>query len=344
MAEAKERLWFWDNAKALLIILVVVGHALDTVLDTPASYGINFSIYAFHMPLFIFIFGYFSKRALGGERFPWKRLRGYVLLYLAMRAAKLIILAATGNMTLPQLYLFSASDDTWYLMACALWCVLGYGLLHMRPVKPWILLSLSIGLAMLAGYDARVSDTLALSRVLVFLPYFLAGLLIPPDWVEKLRRPGFRWAALAVVICLAGLMLWQQAWFHPLRPLFTGRNPYQNVKAMPYAWGALYRLGSYALSGVLSAAVLLLCSNRRLPLVSRLGARTMQVYFWQMVVIAVLRGTGLLARLHGSVPLWFYITLFAAITFVLGLKPLGVPVGWLVNLRFRKETSHETSA
>ena len=50
----------YDNLKALLIFLVVFGHVLESV---PGEYRriIYLAIYTFHMPMFIYISGYFSK-------------------------------------------------------------------------------------------------------------------------------------------------------------------------------------------------------------------------------------------------------------------------------------------
>lgn len=61
----KQRLSYWDTLKGLLIILVVLGHC-----GTALSGGLLSAIYAFHMPLFIVVSGYFSKKQntnWGGE-------------------------------------------------------------------------------------------------------------------------------------------------------------------------------------------------------------------------------------------------------------------------------------
>lgn len=59
----KERIWYWDTVKFLMILFVVVGHVVGYI----ASYGredvmaINLFLYTVHMPMFIFIFGLFYK-------------------------------------------------------------------------------------------------------------------------------------------------------------------------------------------------------------------------------------------------------------------------------------------
>ena len=48
---------YWDTLKGLLILLVILGHC-----GTALSEGLLSVIYSFHMPLFVFISGYFSKK------------------------------------------------------------------------------------------------------------------------------------------------------------------------------------------------------------------------------------------------------------------------------------------
>ena len=64
MTQIKERDFFFDNARALLIFLVVFGHLLQpyTESDTFLT-SLYLTIYSFHMPCFLFISGYFAKKA-----------------------------------------------------------------------------------------------------------------------------------------------------------------------------------------------------------------------------------------------------------------------------------------
>lgn len=79
--KVKERSPLFDNMKMVLIILVVFGHALEEI-SLEHEYGIiRACIYSFHMPVFIFISGYFS----GGGTSEAKKLLlivGYLISYL----------------------------------------------------------------------------------------------------------------------------------------------------------------------------------------------------------------------------------------------------------------------
>ena len=58
----KERDYFFDNLKAVLIFLVVLGHFLLPIRGDNPLVVVKRLIYVFHMPLFVFISGYFAKK------------------------------------------------------------------------------------------------------------------------------------------------------------------------------------------------------------------------------------------------------------------------------------------
>jgi len=65
----KERDYLFDNIKGLLILLVVFGHMIESFAFKKST-SINvmyYAIYTFHMPIFIFISGYFSKKIIKEE-------------------------------------------------------------------------------------------------------------------------------------------------------------------------------------------------------------------------------------------------------------------------------------
>ena len=58
----KQREYFFDNAKFILIFLVVFGHFLRSFIEeSEIIYSLYKVIYTFHMPAFILISGFFAK-------------------------------------------------------------------------------------------------------------------------------------------------------------------------------------------------------------------------------------------------------------------------------------------
>src|ERR1051325_4149860 len=58
----RRRVPFWDNARYACIVLVVLGHAVQRLTyDSDIALAAYLALYAFHMPAFAIISGYFSK-------------------------------------------------------------------------------------------------------------------------------------------------------------------------------------------------------------------------------------------------------------------------------------------
>ncbi|MDR1928145.1 MAG: hypothetical protein LBQ33_05855, partial [Oscillospiraceae bacterium] len=73
-----------------------------------------------------------------------------------------------------------------------------------------------------------------------------------------------------------------------------------------------------------------------LPVVSALGARTLQIYVWQTVVFNLGGRLGLFAWLYAALPLPAMVLLGAVLTLLLAWKPLGVPVKRLTEVKIPK--------
>ncbi|MDR1465063.1 MAG: acyltransferase family protein [Oscillospiraceae bacterium] len=339
---AKERLWFWDNTKALLILLVVIGHALEMIRGGGQTVrSMTNLIYFFHMPLFILISGYFSKRLLaehasgGTQALPARRAVGFIALFFGLVAVNTLIRsAATGALHPATPRLLVQSGAPWYLLASVWWIAFTYALGTLR-MKPWLWLTIAVLCGLAVGYDQSVNDFLALLRAVNYYPFFLLGVLFPKKAADFLRRPWVRALAAAVLVVALALALWRMNdGFGALFPLFTGRHPYRNIPgAAPFRLAGLYRLGHYVLSSLVGLAIVSVMPDRRIPFVSVLGSRTLQVYLWQSVLFSALYSFGVQAVPAQVLPLPVYLLFAAALAFFLSLKPLGVPVAWLQNLR-----------
>ncbi|MBS7565356.1 acyltransferase family protein [Mucilaginibacter sp. Bleaf8] len=61
---SKTRDYLFDNIKFFLITLVVFGHFIESYITQNIYQKVIFiCIYSFHIPLFVFLSGYFSKSA-----------------------------------------------------------------------------------------------------------------------------------------------------------------------------------------------------------------------------------------------------------------------------------------
>ncbi len=77
-----QRSAYWDNLKAILIFLVVLGHYILPVNRSGRSLtSAYYWIYLFHMPAFVLTSGYFSKRYIRKGAPNVGKLLGFLLLY-----------------------------------------------------------------------------------------------------------------------------------------------------------------------------------------------------------------------------------------------------------------------
>ena len=128
--------------------------------------------------------------------------------------------------------------------------------------KEYILV-FSIVLACFVGYDPGIGDFLYLSRIIIFFPFFLSGVLLQKVNIVDIKNKNSKYiffAGLVVVIWL-GLCVLNWIIFYRLRYLFTGRNPFF-PQIMSYA--PLARLASYTISFVMCFALIMLIPNRRM--------------------------------------------------------------------------------
>ncbi|MFE1576643.1 acyltransferase family protein [Streptomyces fradiae] len=247
---------FFDNAKYLAIVLVAVGHAWEPVMEgSRATRALYMVVYAFHMPAFVMISGYFS-RTFAARPDQLRRLVGGVLVpYLAFETA--YTLYRRWAQDAPQ-QAFSLTDPfylTWFLLALFVWRLsapLWRALRHPVPI--------AAAVAALASLTPRIAADLDLQRVLQFLPFFVLGLSLREEHFRLLRRRAVRVAAVPVAVAAV-------AGAYAVAPHLRMGWFYRNTSAeeLGYAWwaGPLATVALGAVALALTAAFLAWVPSRR---------------------------------------------------------------------------------
>ncbi|HIH7688637.1 TPA: acyltransferase family protein, partial [Staphylococcus aureus] len=116
MTSLKERDYFFDNARAILILLVVFGHMLQpyTSGDKYLS-ALYLVIYSFHMPTFLFISGYFAKN-IDKPYYLEKISKRLIVPYMIFFAFFSIYYFLTGKSDELQLDPFNPVFALWFLI------------------------------------------------------------------------------------------------------------------------------------------------------------------------------------------------------------------------------------
>lgn len=258
-----ERNYKMDNMKALMMYLVVFGHMLECFHGT-VRWWIYLAIYSFHMPVFAYITGYFSRinpeRTVKGILYPYFLYQTLYLMFQRFFLEQENILQFTTPYWL-----------LWYLISLLCWQMF-LPLISWKGFTQEKVLTATFILSLAAGFDNTVGYYLSLSRTLVLLPFFTAGYFQYFDGLtDRMKRgAGKHLCLFGCVLCVLGIKrmsgVLQAGWM------------YHSMS---------YEAGGYSVwirAGLLLTAVFwilvwnVLVPNRRIWLISMLGRYTMPVF------------------------------------------------------------------
>lgn len=255
---------FFDSLKFILIVLVVLGHVMEYgIYEDHFRLSIFSFIYTFHMPLFIFISGYFSKN-ITWEKYK-KSFLSLFLVYVVFQAYYVLFESFLHAKFDLMNVLLVPRSVLWYILGLLLWRFLFCFIPKLKIPFP-LLLTISIAVAVASCFYH--SSSLAL-KFIHFFPFFIIGYYCSSDTVEKIRS----WNKLymlgisALVFC--GLFIFADKWL-----VFTifGDFPY-NYYPEGYSGMAL-KLLTYVLGIVMSVCVINLASDKA----HKLGTTTLAIY------------------------------------------------------------------
>ncbi|WP_346291444.1 acyltransferase family protein [Sphaerothrix gracilis] len=182
---------YWDSAKAWLLYLVILGHFTKGQLEYSATLsGLTTFIYAFHMPVFIFISGLFSKKIVSPR---FKEIGSLLAVYVIFQAIYAVYFQSLGKPA--SLNPFQPNDHLWYLFALFAWrTFIPYFRKIKAPVAIAILISIVSGFFELGP---------GLDKAFGYLPFFVLGYF---HSFKKTKNPSFLSVAAAFIICFAGII------------------------------------------------------------------------------------------------------------------------------------------
>lgn len=193
-----KRIALFDNSKAILILLVVGGHLLTPFIDDSRFlYSLYHVIFIFHMPAFIFLTGYFTRKA-SGTRYFWKIFTTFLLPYIIFQVVYSIYYTKLYQKPFA-IELLTPRWAMWFLL-----CIAAYKLISpiLLKMKASTLLPLSIVAGLVVGYF-DIERFLSLDRLFVFLPFFVLGMMMGRR-EQPIRLPYMKWVA---PIVLSGLFV-----------------------------------------------------------------------------------------------------------------------------------------
>lgn len=283
----KNRSYGYDNLRFILIFCVVMAHFLEIFGDKSlleAKETLYFVIYCFHMPVFVFLSGYFAK-------FTWKRLAQYVLLYAVFQTLyRLFVHYVLGYALVLQYH--TPYWLLWYLLALIYYFVL-LPLLERVPTKWGMpILFVSIIMSLLAGYERTIGYPYSLSRAIVFLPYFIIGHFVGryKETVKKAltkNRLVWLWLGIAALIITVCMNLSKDVTKHMLYGSYSYAIGYDPLIRL-----VIFIVGLVWIAALLAFSLTLL--DRKLPLISTIGQNTLPIFLLHGFAVKAVGKYGLL--------------------------------------------------
>ncbi|PJM96958.1 acyltransferase family protein [Streptomyces sp. CB01373] len=269
-SQVKRRDAFFDNAKYLAILLVAMGHSWEPLKgDSRVLEGLYMVVYAFHMPAFIIISGFFSRSFDTRPDRLRRLITGVVVPYIVFETAYPLYQRYVGGDADQQISLLSPGYLTWFLCALFVWRLTTPLWKQVRWPLP-----VALGVAMLASLSPSIGNDLDLQRVLQFLPFFVLGLVMKPEHFQLVRRRSVRIASVPVVAMALCVGWWavprmNSDWFYH-------RDAAQSLAA-PWWVGPVMTLALFGCSLVLTACFFAWVPGRR-TWFTALGAGTLYGY------------------------------------------------------------------
>lgn len=299
-AAAATRLAWLDAAKGAGIILVVIGHALGGLIDSPIGRAMPalrlafLAIYTFHMPLFFMLAGVLVAQRIERDagRFARGLARTLVWPYFLWSIVQFSVIYAMGALVNqpPAAYWpailslpWSTLSQFWFLYALLLLHGLAFGTLRRLGPAGFLLLGLALKPLMVIVPLPRVVQ-FACSQA----PYYAIGVFLGAAGLERLvvARSGlvrFALLPLAAAALIARTVTVTQS-FDPAIPIATARAAglaflSWNILALPAAL-----LGAFALVAMASGP-----DGRARVVLTLLGRKTMPIFILHVLVIAGFR-------------------------------------------------------
>lgn len=288
--DEKGREYFFDNAKFILIFLVVVAHLASPHKSIKGNtmndqYMLLWRVInTLHMPGLIFISGYFAKKYIRPDgSINVQRPFTYIVFYLVCQ----VTVAMFERRVLGDNIVTSAlspRSSLWFLV-CLIWWYMLLPVIDKIDRKTMLVVAFAVGIAV--GYDEKASNLMANCRMITHFPFFLLGYYLTGDKMQFLHTKKAKMLSIPIFVLA---ILTQMVFFYLCKP---SADHYFNINSVitcdrsylsvfkdsgirPALW-CLARIWFYACALAL-IFVFLTWVPKKKNIFTKFGARTMAPY------------------------------------------------------------------
>lgn len=360
----RQRDYWFDNIKGVLMILVVVGHMTASFYSYSGVIKYIYdSINMMHMGAFLILSGYMSKGRVARKDYisvinknivPYitAQIFLYVVAVLVPKGFKALSIDFFDKTTFS---IFIPIYQLWYLMAVIIFVL---ATIKLRPERrPVLSMVLAIAMTLVCGAVTQVS-IFRLTKVISYYPFFLLGYLLPKDFMLAIRnKKKLIIASLAIFAGYAYFMS-RQDWIVGIRNIYGLSSNYS--KAGELAFGlhpAFGRLFMVLFVPVIAFAFFNLIPRSKC-IFSKLGQNSMYIFVLHALVVVAFRCLNykydiISEYFTTALPKALFLLFSVAVTFFLGsdfvrkiFRPLLEPKFDIVNvvgLLYDKYKDRETA-
>lgn len=271
---ATKRFPYLDNIKGLLIILVVVGHAIQYCLPTYEMNIVFRFIYSFHMPLFFFVSGYLANRGRWDSNVIRRRAIQLLIPFAAWAFVAPLLKTGSMDVTVSLQTLIYPDKGLWFLYNLFVYSVIFNIAEYLQSrfgVKHWLVTG--IFYMLLGTLMVLFKTKFNCSQLCYHIIFYAVGY-----YYRELKIVN-KYSYLSISVLGIVFLLTVPFWVTNGTPLFYNQINLGGIFAYAYRYGVqivgmmfFYGLGYKFL-------------NREVPMLQKLGAATLGIYAVQFTVI-----------------------------------------------------------
>ena len=347
---ARQRDYWFDNIKGVLMILVVIGHMIASFYTaSPFMKYLYDAINFMHMGAFLILSGYMSKRRVDQKDYISvinKNIIPYITAQLFLYFTSVIV--PNGLKAANSTY-FDKSDfsfflpifQLWYLMAIIIFVLVSMKLKPSR--RPILFMVGAIALTLICGSVEQV-NVFKLTKVISYYPFYLLGYLLPKDFMVTVRN---KWQVLigAVPVLLGyAYFMSRQDWVVGIKNIYGLSSTYEKVGELAFGLHPVFgRLFMVLVVPVVAFAFFAIVPRKKC-LFSKLGQNSMSIFVLHSLFVVAFRCLNyeykIVTKYLSSLPVCIVFVIgCVAITFLLGsdfvkkmFKPVLDPDFDIVNI------------
>lgn len=319
---------YFDNVKTMLIVLVVFGHLIEPLaiiedVKIPFFTGLYMFIYSFHMPVFAFVSGFFSKKLAVKPIFKLLYQLVIFQIIFGIFLGLLTILtpyqpsAVELDVTVFNVvkYLLTPIWILWYLLSLAFWRMM----LYIFSFKKYLIL-ISVVFAVCVFLIPLDSHLLSISRTISLFPFFLTGYHLTTEQVNYHLNKRKNSIYILAMSAFVGLLWFMLRGTYNVELFYFNSNNIEAHLSMGYA--IYIRVLVYMIS-VSTGIVFMLLIPRRETFYTKFGKNTFNTYICHAFIFYLL--------LAFSFYNWLYTYNILAITLILFGMTLFIV--WFFNIK-----------